>query len=196
MQYLTLTLSIVLSSLVLPLFGQNTQAASNHKISVEIDPATFAFGGYGLHLRLQPKASEHLLLGFGTYAMNMPKALVDLNPANRNLGWNVRLQQGHGLFAEYHFSMVNKGLFSGLQTSFQQYRIEHTTHEGSETFSSLLGMAFIGYSWQPFDDHFYLKPWTGIGYVNQVSGHTQLASSEYDVAPITYFATLHLGYTF
>ena len=31
------------------------RAQDKAKVSVEIDPATFVFNGYGVHLRLQPK---------------------------------------------------------------------------------------------------------------------------------------------
>jgi len=196
MQYTILALFIFLNILAFPSFAQSTESPAKHNLSVEIDPATFAFGGYGFHLRWQPKSSEHLLLGFGTYAMDMPKALIDLNPANKGMGWNVRLNQGYGLFAEHHFSEVNKGFFSGVQTSFQQYRIENSALEGSETFSNLMAMAFAGYAWQPIGTHFYIKPWAGLGYSTQVSGNTHLTSMEYSLAPITYFATLHMGYTF
>ena len=57
-------------------------------------------------------------------------------------------------------------------------------------------MTYGGYTWQPFDFSFYIKPWAGIGYTSKISGTNNLGNSEYDIAPIMMFATLHLGYTF
>ena len=43
---------------------------------------------------------------------------------------------------------------------------------------------------------FYIKPWAGIGYTSKIAGTNQLEGKEYNIAPITMFATLHVGYTF
>ncbi len=173
-------------------FSQNDQ----NKFSIEIDPATFAFKGYSVHLRLQPKKSDHLLIGLGTYAMDMPDALVNFNKKNKNMGWDLRLNQGYGFFAEHHFSEVNKKLFVGAQVSLQEYKIEKEDLAGSEKFTNGIAMAYVGYTIQPFQNNLYIKPWAGIGYTSKISGNNTLASSEYDIAPITMFATLHIGYTF
>lgn len=172
--------------------AQNTKT----KISMEIDPATFAFKGYGIHLRIQPKGMDHFLMGIGTYAMNMPDVLVNFNKQNRNSGWKSRLNQGYSLFGEYHFKDVNKGLFIGSQFGLQQHKISHNEIAGSEKFTNILAMGYIGYSIKPFRNNFYIKPWAGIGYTSKINGSNILSNLEYDIAPITMFLTLHLGYTF
>lgn len=171
-------------------------AKNKTEYSIEIDPFTFAFKGYGVHLRLQPKNSEHLLMGIGAYAMDMPDALVDFNKNNKGKGWNVRLNQGYGLFGEHHFSEVNKKWFVGAQIGIQEYKIENETVEGSEKFTNILAMGYFGYTIKPFKNNLYLKPWAGIGYTSKISGNNKLGALEYDIAPITMFVTLHIGYTF
>lgn len=182
------------------LSAQNPEATHVNKtrISVEIDPATFAFKGFGVHLRIQPKSSEHLLIGVGAYAMNMPDILVNLNKENRDKGWSLRLNQGFGLFGEYHFSEVNKGLFAGGQVGIQQYKIELEGQEsiGDSKYSNGLAMGYLGYTFAPFKHNLYIKPWAGIGYTSQIAGDNTVGSAKYDIAPITMFATLHIGYTF
>lgn len=182
------------------LSAQNTESTQGkkHKVSVEIDPATFAFKGFGVHLRIQPKNSEHLLFGVGAYAMNMPDLLVDCNKANRDKGWGLRLNQGYGLFAEYHFSEVNKGLFAGGQAGIQEYKIELEGQEsaGSSKYTNGLAMGYLGYTFAPFKHNLYIKPWAGIGYTSKIAGENHVEAVEYDIAPITMFATLHIGYTF
>ncbi|MCB0652273.1 MAG: hypothetical protein KDC85_13440 [Saprospiraceae bacterium] len=171
-------------------------AAQQTKFSLEIDPVTFVAKGYSLHLRVQPKSSDHLLLGLGIYAMDMPAALVNFNKNNRDKGWNVRLDKGLGLFGEYHFAEVNRKWFVGAQAGLQEYKIDLEILEGSEQFSNLLFMGYAGYVFRPFKFNLYFKPWAGIGYTTKISDSNQLGSEVYDVAPITMFATLHIGYTF
>lgn len=166
------------------------------KISVEIDPVTFGFNGYSFHLRVQPKNCEHLLIGFGLYAMDMPEVFVDFNPTNKGKGWESRINKGFGLFAEHHFKEVNQKWFVGAQASLQEFKIENISIQGNAKHTNGLVMAYGGYSFQPFNFNLYIKPWAGIGYTSKLSGKNTLGGSEYDISPITMFATLHIGYTF
>jgi hypothetical protein len=170
--------------------------AQKTKYALEIDPATFAFGGYSAHLRIAPKKAEHLLLGIGAYAMNMPSVMVDLNSKNKNEGWDVRLNQGYGLFGEYYFCKNTEKFFVGTQLGIQEYKIENEAIEGDVKFTNLLSMVYGGYTWRPFTNPLYLKPWAGLGYVSKLSGDNVLGGKAYDVASLTMFATLHIGYTF
>lgn len=173
-----------------------TEELAKTKYSLEIDPATFGFNGYGVHLRIQPKTCEHLLFGAGIYTMDFPDLFVGFNPKNKDKGWEVRLNQGAGIFAEHHFSEVNRKWFVGAQSSLQQYKIEKAETAGSEQFTNGLLMAYGGYTFKPFGEHFYIKPWAGVGASFKLDGENTIGGQEYDIAPVTMFSTLHLGYTF
>lgn len=167
------------------------------RISLEVDPATFAFSGYSLHLRIQPANSKHFLLGAGIYAMQLPQLIVDLNPENKGKGWTSKIKLGYGLFGEYFFSEVNRGWFLGGQASLQKYEIAHKASTDKQVFTNFLLMGYGGYVWAPFKtNRVYLKPWAGIGYTSKISGENQITEQTYNIAPITMFATLHIGYTF
>lgn len=166
------------------------------EFSIEVDPFTFAFKGYGAHFRFKPKRTDHFLIGVGAYAMDMPQPLVNLNKENRDKGWDLRLNQGVGLFGEYHFKTVNRGWFGGVQMGVQEYKIEQEALQGSEKYTNFLGMAFGGYTFQPFDFPLYFKPWGGVGYTSKIGGSNVLGDQEFDIAPVTMFGTLHVGYTF
>lgn len=193
-------IKIVFALALVSNFNINAQQANENnnktKISVEIDPVTFVFNGFSAHLRIQPKNSDHLLLGVGVYSMDMPDVFVDFNESNKGKGWDVRLNQGYGLFGEHHFSEVNRKWFVGGQVALQQYKIEKESISGSEKFTNILLMAYGGYTWQLFDSNFYVKPWAGFGYTSKIAGNNTLGNSEYDISPITMFATFHIGYTF
>ncbi|WP_034044932.1 hypothetical protein [Wocania ichthyoenteri] len=176
--------------------AQDVSTNDKTQFSIEIDPATFAFNGYGVHFRLQPKGCEHLLVGFGTYAMNMPDALVNFNNNNKNKGWDVRINKGYSLFGEHHFTEVNHKWFIGTQIGIQEFKIQNDNLVGSEKFTNILAMGYFGYTIKPFKNSLYIKPWAGIGYYSKISGNNILGTFEYDIAPITMFATFHIGYTF
>jgi len=170
--------------------------AQGVKVSAEIDPNTFVFNGYSAHLRLQSMKNEHLLVGVGTYAMNLPSAIVDFNPNNKDEGWKVRINQGYSMFGEYHFRKVNNGFFLGSQIGIQQFKVEKDGVAGSEKFINLLAMGYAGYTIPLWKSGFYVKPWAGLGYTKKLSGINRVGDQTYDIAPITMFATFHVGYTF
>lgn len=187
----------ILGAASVPAVAQGTERNKTQTtFSVEIDPATFAFGGYSAHIRIQPGSSDHILLGAGIYAMNMPSFFVDLNKENKEEGWNVRLNQGIGFFIEHHFLEVNRKWFLGAQMGTQQYEIETSNFEGTKQFTNALLMGYGGYTLQPFHFPLYFKAWGGWGYTSKISGVNTLAGKEYTISPLTVFATLHIGYTF
>ena len=128
--------------------------------------------------------------------MDMPGVLVNSNKFNRNEGWNSRLNQGYSFFFEYHFSEVNRKLFVGVQTGFQEYKISNDNIAGSVKYTNHIAMAYLGYTIKPFKNNLYFKPWAGVGYTSQVSGSTMLGTENYDNGRILPFATFHVGYTF
>ncbi|HFB99522.1 MAG TPA: hypothetical protein ENJ53_01840 [Phaeodactylibacter sp.] len=173
-----------------------TNKTDRTKFSIEIDPATFVFSGFAIHLRVQPKNSQHLLVGAGAYAMNFPDILVDLNKENKGAGWDVRLNQGYGLFGEYHFSEVNKKWYVGVQLAGQEYKIQKDLYDGEAKYSTMLLMGLGGYTLQPFDFPLYFKFWGGVGYTGKISGENLIGNAEYNISPILIFGALHVGYTF
>lgn len=128
--------------------------------------------------------------------MDFPDMLVDLNAKNKGQDWNVRLSQGLGLFGEYYFSEPNRKWFVGTQVGIQKYTIDKASVEGDSDFTNVLFMGYAGYVWRVFNDRFYIKPWAGVGYTSKISGDHLLGDAAYDIAPITLFATLHVGYCF
>ena len=170
-------------------------ASNKTEFSIEVDPLTFGLNGYGIHLRIKPKNSQHLLLGVGAYAMDFPSVLVNLNSNNKDMGWNVRLNQGYGLFGEYHFSEVNKKWFVGAQLAYQEFEIQKEALEGESAFGNVLLMGTGGYTLQPFEFPLYFKFWGGVGYTDQISGENSIGSAQYDIVPVLLFGALHVGYT-
>lgn len=175
------------------IFAQEKSVDNKTTFSIETDPSTFLFKGYAFHIRIKPKNSRHLVIGAGAYAIDIPDFLVNLNADNKDKGWNVRINSAISLFGEYYFKEANKKWFVGLQTGVQKYKNTNGNIANTENkYSNLLIMPSVGYNWQPFKNGLYIKPWLGIGYTTKISGD----SSTYKISPITYFPTVHVGYTF
>lgn len=178
----------------------NAQSDSRSKktsISLETDPSTFAFGGYALHVRVNPNNNQHWLIGAGTYALDMPEALVNLNSANKDKGWKARINSAYALFGEYYFREANHKWFAGMQVGVQNFKItnENAVNQHAN-YSNLLLMPSLGYTWRPFKFPLYFKPWIGLGYTSKVAGSNVLNGATYNIAPVVPFVTMHAGYTF
>lgn len=177
--------------------AQNEISSEKTTFSIETDPSTFALNGYAIHVRIKPKTCDHILFGVGSYGLEMPSVMVDMNRNNQDKGWGVRINSAFSLFGEYYFSEANSKWFAGMQVGIQNFQLENEISIGKEAkYSNLLIMPSIGYQWRPFAFPLYIKPWMGIGYTTKVHGEAMIDSKEYKIAPLTPFATLHIGYTF
>ncbi|KAF0138937.1 MAG: hypothetical protein FD122_3610 [Stygiobacter sp.] len=190
----------IIAIAVLTIFSIATsglKAQDKTTFSIETDPSTFVFKGYALHLRIKPENSKQLVIGVGTYAIDLPSLMVDINPKNKEKGWDVRINSAYSFFGEYYFEEANHKWFVGLQAGVQNYKNSNSNIPNKETkYSNLLLMPSIGYNWQPFEFPLYFKPWFGLGYTTKISGSNTIANLEYDISPLIPFVTLHIGYTF
>lgn len=167
------------------------------RLSLEIDPVTFLYKGYSVNLRYRPMLSEKFLIGMGTYAMDLPELLVDANWENRDKGWKVRIRSAYFLYGEHYFTEANRGWFLGEQLGFQSFKVSNNKEiPGSASFNTLLLMAYVGYSWYPFKNLIYIKPWAGLGYTEKIDGTNKIGTEKYDIAMWFPMATFHVGYTF
>ena len=177
--------------------AQEKPTESKTIISIETDPSTFVFKGYAFHIRIKPKSSSHLVIGAGTYALDLPDLMVNMNKDNKDKGWNVRINSAFSLFGEYYFREANKKWFAGLQAGVQNYKNTYDNIANKKSkYSNLLIMPSVGYNWQPFKFPMYVKPWFGLGYTSKISGSSSIDNMRYDISPFVPFVTLHIGYMF
>ncbi|MCB9474682.1 MAG: hypothetical protein H6678_12835 [Candidatus Delongbacteria bacterium] len=173
----------------------SAESATQSTWSLETDPSTFAFGGHALHVRWSPAALPDWTLGVGHYAMNFPELFVELLPDNRNKGWNQRLEQGLGVFAERTLRPGGRTVL-GLQLAVQHYELDRDGLAGSVDYSTILAMPYAGVRWRPTGGPLYIMPWAGLGLSAKLSGDTMLGGEDFTPAAIIPFATMHLGYSF
>jgi hypothetical protein len=194
---ITIAMLMIISFVTTVLKAQEKKVENKTTFSLETDPSTFVFKGYAFHLRIKPANSMHLVIGAGTYALDLPDLLVDMDPKNKDEGWDVRISSAYSLFGEYYFEKANYNWFVGLQAGIQNYKINNSNLGNEESkYSNLLLMPSIGYNWHPFKLPLYFKPWFGLGYTTKISGSNIIDESEYNINPLVPFVTLHIGYTF
>lgn len=194
---ISVALLIIIGLTSSELKAQENSIDNKTTFSIETDPSTFLFKGYAFHVRIKPKNSQHLVVGAGTYALDMPSLLVDMNKDNKDKGWNVRINSAVSLFGEYYFKEANNRWFVGLQAGVQNYKNTNDAIVNKDSkYSNLLLMPSIGYNWRPFKNNFYIKPWLGLGYTTKISGDNSINTLSYKISPLTNFVTVHLGYTF
>ena len=177
--------------------AQDAATENKTTFSIETDPSTFVFKGYAFHFRIKPKNSKHLVIGAGTYGLDLPTIMVDMNKDNKDKGWNVRINSAYSLFGEYYFKDANAKWYIGLQAGIQNFKNTNDNIANKESkYSNLILMPSIGYNWQPFKFPMYVKPWFGVGYTSKLSGSNSIDNLEYNISPLVPFVTLHVGYTF
>ena len=177
----------------IPIFSRDYSS----RLSVELDPITFMLGGHSIHLRYQPMFSERLLIGAGTYALDLPQSIINLNDHNRNQGWKARIRSAYALYGEFYPGKANHGWFAGEQLGFQAFKVTNESEvTGTASFNTFIAMTYAGYSWHPYKGSFYIKPWVGLGLTGKVDGLNTVGAMTYDVGPWFPFFTFHAGYTF
>jgi hypothetical protein len=76
-------------------------------------------------------------------------------------------------------------------------RVTRGDAPGDATFTNVLVMPRVGYTWRPFEAAgFYVMPWLGVGGTARVGGDTALGGRTYDVFPVVAFGTVHVGWRF
>lgn len=181
---------------------------SKHQFLIEVDPLPYLLGGMGGHFGWTPKNNKHLAYGVGlVVGPEFPDAMHNMNANNRDQGWNLKVNQGAGLWAHYYFKRTNKGWFTGLQVFTQEMELSNDNFPGQSDRTNVLMLAIpTGYVWYPIE-HFnlYLRPWAGFGFQKvikstfepgKVTPEMNVGNKEYHLPPFVPFATFHIGYSF
>lgn len=177
----------------IPIFSRDYSS----RLSFESDPMTFLLKGYSLHVRYQPMFTDRFLIGVGTYAMDLPEIILNLNRENRDEGWDVRIRSAYFVTVEFYAKKANHGWFIGEQIGFQSFKVANNAEvRGTASFNNLLFLTHLGYSWHPYKGSFFVKPWVGLGLSEMVDGTNRVGGVFYDSGPWFPFFTVHVGYTF
>lgn len=164
-------------------------------VYVETDPATFALGGWSGHVRVALPGRRAWTVGVGAYALDLPRLLIDLDAANRDAGWGVRIRVGYGGFVDRFVRRAGRGPFVGVQLAAQHLEVGRAGAAARAT--ALLAMPRAGYHWRPSAAvGLYLTAWVGLGARAVVAGDTAVGAARYHVSTLVPYAALHVGWSF
>jgi len=175
---------LIYAVVVMAAMKSNYVLAVDNQFLLEIDPLTFVQKGYSLHIAL----------GAGTYALDLPQPLVELN--HNNKGWEDRINNAYVIFFDYLFDEKIEGWTIGGEITSQEHKVS-IAGETTE-FKSLAYLARVGYHFVLFRSSLYFYPWLGIGSTHLTSGTAVLPISgkTFDYSNVAAFATLHVGWRF
>lgn len=178
-------------------------------VYIETDPIPLALGGWSAHGGVSLPSWDRTELGISVvHGIRLPSALVESDPENRGLGFDVTVVRGAGAWFRYRFSPDSDGAFLGAQLFTQELELRRSGASGVVDRTNL-GMAVVqvGYRWFPFSDDrgLYVAPWAGAGVQfvvpatfepRRVTAETNVAGERYDISPFVVFATVHIGVSF
>jgi hypothetical protein len=173
--------------------GEPPAAGDAVWLHAELDPLTFANGGYGGQLGIRHPALHGVRLAVASFSLHVPDAVAQIGG---NDGFDVRVRPSGALYALYYARAAgHDGLAIGASLRYLRLRYEHDAVPGHQAdVTELSPEAIIGYQWHPFHDAFYLQPWLALGVTVSRRGEASVGNKHYDELPIQPFFTVNLGW--
>jgi len=162
-------------------------------LHAELDPLTFANGGYGGQLGIRLPALHGVRLAIASFSLHVPDVLADIGG---NDGFDLRVRPSGAVYALYYLRPAgHDGLAIGASMRYLRERYEHDDVPGARAdVTELSPEAIIGYQWHPFHNGFYLQPWLALGITLWRDGETTVGDKHYDALPLQPFFTVNLGW--
>jgi hypothetical protein len=162
-------------------------------VHAELDPLTFATGGYGGQIGVRLPALHGVRLAIASFSINVPDVVAQLGG---NDGFHLDVRPCGALYALYYVAPAgHDGLAFGASLRYLRLRYTYDGAPGQHAdVSELSPEAIVGYQWHPFGNSFYLQPWLALGVVVTRSGDAVLGGHRYDELPVSPFFTVNIGY--
>lgn len=163
------------------------------RLHAELDPLTFANGGYGGQIGIRHPALHGVRIAIASFALHVPDPLAQIGG---NDGFDLRVRPSGALYALYYLRPAGRdGLAIGASLRYLRLRYEHDDAPGERAdVTELSPEAIIGYQWHPFHNGFYLQPWLALGVTVLRRGEPLVDGQRYDPLPIQPFLTVNIGW--
>lgn len=163
------------------------------RLHAELDPLTFANGGYGGQIGIRHPALHGVRLAIASFSLHVPDPLAQVGG---NDGFDLRVRPSAALYALYYLRTPGRDGFAvGTSLRYLRLRYEHDDVPGARADTSELSPeAIVGYQWHPFHNGFYLQPWLALGVTVVRSGEPTVGSHRYEPLPVQPFFTVNIGW--
>jgi hypothetical protein len=162
-------------------------------LHAELDPLTFANGGYGAQIGIRHPALHGVRLAIASFSLHVPDPIAQLGG---NDGFDVRVRPSGALYALYYLHAAgHDGPAIGASLRYLRLRYEHDDVPGGQAdVTELSPEAIIGYQWHPFHNAFYLQPWLALGVTVLRRGEPVVGDKRYSELPVQPFFTVNIGW--
>lgn len=162
------------------------------RLHAELDPLTFANGGYGGQIGVRHPALHGVRLAVASFSLHVPDPIAQIG----NAGFDLQVRPSGALYALYYLRAAGRdGLAIGGSLRYLRLRYEHDDVPGERAdVTELSPEAIVGYQWHPFDNGFYLQPWLALGVTLARWGDAVVGDRRYDALPIQPFFTVNVGW--
>jgi len=178
--------------LSLLLFAHAARADDRVYLHAELDPLTFANGGYGGQLGVRLPQLRGVRVAIASFSLHVPDVLSQIG----NAGFDERVEPSGALYVLYYFRPAGHDGFSvGAATRLKNIRYEHDAEPGSVAHvKEVSPEAIVGYQWHPFHNGFYLQPWLALGVTLWRDHDAVVGTHRYSESPVSPFFTVNIGY--
>jgi hypothetical protein len=178
--------------LSLLLLAHTARADDRVYLHAELDPLTFANGGYGGQLGVRLPQLRGVRLAIASFSLHVPDVLSQIG----NAGFDERVEPSAALYVLYYFRPAGHDGFSvGGSVRWLRVRFEHDAEPGLEAhIKELSPEAIVGYQWHPFHNGFYLQPWFALGVTLWRDHDPVVGTHRYSELPVSPFFTVNIGY--
>jgi hypothetical protein len=162
-------------------------------LHAELDPLTFANGGYGGQIGIRHPAMHGVRLAIASFSLHVPDLLAQVGG---NDGFDLRVRPSGALYALYYPRPTGRdGIAIGASLRYLRLRYEHDDVPGQRAdVSEISPEAIVGYQWHPLHNGFYLQPWLALGITLSRRGDAVVGDKHYSALPIQPFFTVNIGW--
>lgn len=169
--------------------GGRVARADDVYVHAELDPLTFANGGYGTMVGAR---IDHFRFAIASFSLHVPDPVAQIG----NAGFDERVRPSGAIYGLYYLQPAGQDGFA-LGASLRLLRLEyrHDDVPGNQSqVTEVSPEAIVGYQWHPFHNGFYLQPWIALGVTVWRNRTATVGPYTYDELPISPFATVNVGW--
>jgi len=173
--------------------ADDTTSPTTTLVHAELDPLTFATGGYGGQFGVRAPDLHGVRVALASFSIRVPDAIAQFHG---NDGFHERVLPCGAVYALYYTAAPGQNGFAlGGSVRFLRVRYTRDDTPGAATdIEEVSPEAIVGYQWHPLHNGFYLQPWLALGVRAYRSADPTVGARTYQELPVSPFFTVNIGY--
>ena len=162
-------------------------------LHAELDPLTFANGGYGGQVGVRDPHLHGVRLAVASFSLHVPDPISQLGG---NAKFDVDIRPSGAFYALYYPRPAGEDGFA-FGASFRLLRIAYQRDDLPDMgtlVTEISPEAIVGYQWHPFHNELYLQPWLALGVTVWRNHDARVGDRVYAEPPVSPFFTVNIGW--